>query len=194
MSDRPRRTRLLIGLAAFCCALGWAGVACAAEHDYTFAGDLAFWEIPTFILFILLIRKLGWGSFASGMDDREAKENRLIDEAEQARREAEELLRDHKGRMEAVDEEIRELIAEAHRDAGHTRTEIIEAARREAETLRKRALNEIARARDQSLDEIFDIVNERVIAATEERLATRLTADDQNRLVEQALAQFETTA
>lgn len=187
-------TRLLV----LCCALSCAAVASASEAGggYTwqkFQADLPLWAFPTFILFLIAIRKLGWDSFVTSLNNREAEENRLIEEARQARREAEELLRDHRGKLEAVDETIQELIAEAHRDAEHTRQDIISTARREAETLRNRALHEIARVRDQSLNEVFVTLNERVIAATEVRLAARMTLDVQDRLVEEALAQFETT-
>ena len=195
MHHRHNPVRLVTRLTAMSCALGWTGILCAADGEpYSWRGDLSLWSIPVFILFILAIRKLGWDSLVSGMNDREAEENRLIGEAEQARREAEELLRDHKGRLEAIDEDIRELIAEAHRDAEHTKQDIIATARRESETMRNRALHEIARARDQSLDEIFVTLNERVITATEERLSKQLTADHQSRLVEEALAKFESTS
>ena len=183
--------RIIATLAAFSAA---GGVACAAEEGaYAgIAGDLVFWSIVTFVVFILAIRKLGWGSFVGNMTSREHTIVGLIADAERTQREAEQVLREHRGRLEAIDETTRELLAEARRDAQYTRELILTEARAEAETLRHRALREISRARDQALDEIFDTLTDRVTETTQQRLVTRLTATDQNRLIDEALASLTT--
>ncbi|REJ71099.1 MAG: hypothetical protein DWQ34_17400 [Planctomycetota bacterium] len=191
--QRSLISRIRSILTALFAVFGAVGVAAAADNahgPYSTKGDLALWALPTFLLFLFAVYKLGWESFTRGMQEREETQNRLIGEAEAARSEAEELLRDHRGRMEAVDEEIRELIAEAHRDAEHTRQDIVQSARSEAETIKRRALREIERVRDQSLDEIFLTLNNRVISATEDRIRGRLTPTDHQQLINQALGEF----
>lgn len=188
-----RTSRSLAALSA----VGVADMACAAEgeagHGYAgTAGDLVFWSIVAFVVFVLAIRKLGWGSLVSNMASREQTIAGLVADAERAQRDAEEFLHEHRGRLEAIDETTRELLAEAGRDAQYTRDLILTEARAEAETLRQRALREISRARDQALDEIFNTLTDRVTEATQQQLATRLTATDQNRLIEESLAALTT--
>jgi F-type H+-transporting ATPase subunit b len=182
---------LLAAIAAPCHAAGDA----AGDEAHAYGGlstDLPFWGILAFVGFLVAIKFLGWDSLTSNMKLREEHERGLIKAAEQTRREADEERREHLGRLEAVDEEIREVVDEAHRDAAHTREDILSVARHEADVYRQRALTEISRARDQALDEIFNTLTDRVTDATQQRLVTRLTTTDQNRLIEEALASLTT--
>lgn len=153
-------------------------------------GDLALWSGVTFILFLLVLRVFAWGPLVSGLDRRESRVRQHLADAEAARIKAEQLLADHQGKLEAVQQEVREIIAEARRDAEHTKTEIISAAQTEAEAAKNRALTTIRRATDQALKEIFDQMTQNVTDATEHVLGRALTEGDQERLVDEALAQF----
>jgi F0F1-type ATP synthase membrane subunit b/b' len=160
------------------------------EQGYVFFGDLAFWSLVTFVGFVWAIRKLGWQSFVDGLTERERKENEAIELAENKNHLAQQQLIDRKGQLEAIDETTREFIDEAHRDAERTRADIAASARSESETLKKRALREIERTRDQSLKGLFDLMAMRVIERTEERLSSTLTAADQERLMDESLTEF----
>ncbi len=166
------------------------GLLAAEAHDYSLSSDLPFWAIVAFIGFVVAIKFLGWDSLTSGMRAREENENRLIAEAEGLRRQAAEQLTTQRGVMEALDEEIREVHAEAERDAQHTRSDIRSVAEREAETARERARVEIRRVKDQSLNDVFEQVANRVVQLTEERLRGRLTPTDQDQLIDAALNEF----
>lgn len=170
-------------------------VADAASHGegHAYSGltsDLPFWGVIAFVGFIFAIRKLGWGAFTSGLQGREAEELRLIAEAEDLRRQAAEQLHVQRGQMEALDEEIRAVLAEADRDADHTRRDIRAAADREAATARARVELEISRVKDQTLSELFENFTQRVIDATQDRLRGRLDAAAQDTLIDAALAEF----
>jgi F-type H+-transporting ATPase subunit b len=160
-------------------------------HAYSgLASDLPFWGIIAFIGFILALKKLGWGSFTSGLAGREAEEQRLIDEAEGLRRQAAEQLTVHRGKMEALDEQVREVFAEAERDAEYTRRDIRSVADREAASARARADLEISRVKDQTLNELFESFSQRVIDATQQKLRGSLKPTEQDKLIDEALAEF----
>lgn len=161
------------------------------EHEYTgISSDLPFWGIIAFIGFVLAIKKLGWGSFTSGLAGREAEEQRLIDDAEGLQRQAAEQLQTHRGMMEAVDEQIREVLAEAERDAEHTRSDIRAVANREAANARARADLEVSRVKDQTLNDLFETFSQQVISATQQKLHGGLNQAAQDQLIDEALAEF----
>jgi len=167
----------------------------AAEHGegHEYAGlssDLPFWGIIAFIGFILAIKKLGWGSFTSGLAGREAEEQRLIDDAEGLQRQAAEQLQTHRGMMEAIDEQVREVLAEAERDAEHTRSDIRAVANREAANARARADLEVSRVKDQTLNDLFETFSQQVISATQQKLHGGLNPAAQDQLIDEALAEF----
>ncbi len=191
--------RWMARLATFAVALGAALPVCAAEHaeeahEYSIRGDLPFWTLVTFVGFLFVLKLLGWDALVGSLKQREEREAQLLADADASYQSAQNTLRTHQGRMEAVDEEIRELIAEAHRDAERTRTAILAAAEGEAETLRWRTATAIERTRDQALDEIFETLAQRVTESVEQRVTAGLSAADHDRLVEESLGQFAATS
>jgi F-type H+-transporting ATPase subunit b len=170
-----------------------APAACAAAeaaHDVPLSEDLPLWGLVTFIGFVWVLKKLGWEPLVGGMAERERKENEAIARAEDENRRSQQDLTDRKGELEAIDETTREFIDEAHRDAQRTRGDIVTSARNEAESLNRRALREIERTRDQSLKGLFDAMAMRVVERTQQRLAESLTPEDQQRLMDESLAEF----
>ena len=169
----------------------------AAAHDehpdgvpMDFKGDLALWSLVTFVCFILVLRKFAWSPIISGLDKREGKIRQDIADAESARVKAEQMLADHQQKLETVQDEVKEILAEARRDAEQARQNIAETAKAEADATKQRAIVDIERARDQALNELFDAMAGQVATATEYVLGNGLKPDDQDQLIQQALAQI----
>ncbi|MFP6766849.1 MAG: F0F1 ATP synthase subunit B [Planctomycetaceae bacterium] len=156
--------------------------------------DLALFSLVVFLVFLFVLKKFAWGPLIEGLDQREAGIRAHIEEAEEARRKAEELLAAHGAKLEGVQDEVREIIAEARRDAEHTRDEIVTKAQQEAEATKDRAVAEIERAGDQALKDLFDHMAHQVTAATEHVLERSLQESDQQRLIEEAMAQISAEA
>lgn len=155
-----------------------------------FVGDLAIWSLVTFVVYLIVLKKAAWGPLIQGLDQRESKVKQQIADAEAARVKAEQMLAEHAKKLDKVQDEVKEILAEARRDAEHTKTEIIATANKEAEATRRRAVEDIEHARDVAMKELFDFVSANVIGATEHVLGRALSNDDQNRLVQEALNQM----
>jgi len=151
--------------------------------------DLALFSLIVFLIFVVVLKKFAWSPLMEGLDKRESKVRQDIADAESARVKAEKALTEHEAKLSAVQDEVKEIIAEARRDAEHTKTEIIAAANKEAEALRQRSLDDIERARDQALGTLFDHMAASVGDATEHVLGRALSGEDQDRLIEEALSQ-----
>jgi len=153
-----------------------------------FQTDLAIYTFIVFLGLMGLLGKFAWGPISSGLDKREEGIRQNIADAEEIREKSATLLSDHEAKLAGVQEEVKEILAEARRDAEHTKNEIMAAAQSEAEATRDRALGDIERARDQALKDLFDQVSTQVAAATEHVLGRSLDAADQQRLIDEALA------
>lgn len=184
----PRPVLTAAALTLLAANVGWA--ADAAEHGGGIKNDLPFWGIVAFIGFVIAIKKLGWDSLTSGMAEREANENRLIADAEQLRAATTEQLRLNKGKMESLDELVRQTLAEAQRDADHTRKDIRSAAEQESVLSRQRAEAEISRVQNQSLSDLFAAAAERVAEQAEARIRKGLTPAAQQQLMDAAVGEF----
>ena len=122
---------------------------------------------------------------------REAKIRQDIADAEAHRVKAEAMLRDYQAKLAKSQEEVKEILAEARRDADHAKQEILAATEKESAAMRQRAVSDIERARDQALGDLFDFVSQNVMQATEQVVGRSLTGADHERLVREALANLD---
>jgi F-type H+-transporting ATPase subunit b len=140
------------------------------------------------ILFFGLYTK-AWPKITTALEEREAGIRRAIADAEKARLDAAEMLKQHQAKLDQVQEEVKAILAEARRDAERTKADIMASANTEATATKNRAIAEIERAKDQALNELFDRMANQVAKATEQVVGRSITADDQNRYIREALAQ-----
>jgi F-type H+-transporting ATPase subunit b len=167
----------------------------AAAHDAPpelpgFKGDLAIWSFVTFLVFLFVVSKLAWEPLGGALSAREAKISGDIAAAEANRHKAEAMLRDYETKLAKAQEEVKEILAEARRDAEHTKQEIVAAANREADSSRQRAIADIEQAKNTALTELFEMTFANVVNLTERVLQKGMTSDDQERLVRQAMSEL----
>ncbi len=153
----------------------------------TWRTDMSLYSLAVFLTLLVLLGKFVWGPIMKGLDDREASIKNDIAAAEKARLDSEKMLADYQKKLDAVQDEVREIIAEARRDAEHTKNDIIATAQREAQATQKRAVDEIEQAKDHALSELFSSMSNQVVSATELLLKRAIDSNDRQRLVQDAL-------
>lgn len=151
--------------------------------------DAVLWSIITFGLFVIVLKKAAWGPLIDGLNKREASLHKLVADAQHDRDAAIKMLAEYDQKLKTAESKVGEIIAEARRDADATKADIVATAQREAELTRQRALDEIARAKDQAVNELFSHMRANVVAATERVLARTLNESDHQRLIDEALAE-----
>lgn len=156
----------------------------------SFKTDLALWSLVTFVLFLFVLRKAAWGPMIEGLDSREASLRAAIAEADENQRKSQALLADYEEKLRTAEQTVAEMLAEAKRDAERTTQDMIAKAQGEVEALRNRATEDIGQAKDTALAEVFSSVNAQVAMATEKVLGRALSDDDQERLIQEALAEI----
>ena len=160
------------------------------EGPIEWDSDLALWSLVSFLIILALLAKFAWKPLSEGLYARESRIRQDIASAESARQKAEAMLAEYEGRLEAVQGEVREILAEARRDADVARQNIISDAQREATATQQRAVEEINRAKQQALKELADTLAADVALATEHILGRAVNDQDQDRLIEEALSQL----
>lgn len=169
----------------------------AGGHDegppLDFKADLALWSVIVFVGFVFVLKKMAWGPLVSALDNRETRLLQIVADAEASERKSRELLAEHKAKLDKTQDQVKEILAEAKRDAERTRNDIVSAAQAEAEAAQKRALEAIEQAKKAALLEVMDKTSERIVGAAQYLLGRELTPGDHERLVTEALAQFAET-
>ena len=152
--------------------------------------DLALWSLITFGIFLVVMKKMAWGPLIEGLDKRESDIRAAIAEAEENQRKSQALLAEYEGKLRDAEQTVADMVAEAKRDAERTSQDIVAKAQADVDAMKTRATEDIGRAKDAALAEVFGSVNSRIALATEHVLGRTLSGDDQERLVEEALAEI----
>lgn len=150
--------------------------------------DLAIWSFVTFFVFLFVLQKMAWVPMKTALDQRENQIQGDITSAETLRLKAEGMLKEYETKLSKTQEEVQAILAEARRDAEHTKQEIVATAQREAEANRQRAIADIEQAKNTALTELFDVTSSNVVNLTERVLKRALSGEDQERLVRDAMA------
>jgi F-type H+-transporting ATPase subunit b len=155
---------------------------------------LMIWTIVCFAITFFVLRKYAFGPIQTMIDARREKIEQALAEADNARAEARRLLEEHKKLIGQAKSEAEEILSDARRVADAQR----ERVREETEEDRQRRLEEtrrqIEQATHQALGQIREEVGKLSLLAAEKITRKTLTSDDQQRLIDEALAEIDFAA
>jgi F-type H+-transporting ATPase subunit b len=155
---------------------------------------LMIWTLVAFAVTFFVLRKYAFGPIQKIIDDRRDRIESAIAEADNARSEARELLEQHRALIGQARSESAEILAEARKvsDAqlARVREEAEEERQRRLEDTRKQIDAETARAIDQIRSEVADLT----IEATQRVVGKVLDAEDQRRLIDEAIEGLDFSA
>jgi F-type H+-transporting ATPase subunit b len=152
---------------------------------------LMIWTIICFLATFFFLKKFAFGRIQAVIDERRERIEKSIEEADQARAEARRLVEEHRALIGQAKAQSEEILGEARRIAEAQR----ERVREETEEDRQRRLEEtrrqIEQATQQALGQIRDEVGKLSLAAAEKITRKTLTGADQQRLIDEALAEID---
>lgn len=151
--------------------------------------DPAFWVALAFIIAVLVLWKPAGKMIVGGLDKRSDRIRDELDEARRLREEAQELLASYERKQREAEKEAEGIIAhakeEAERLARRAATEL------EAQVARRRqqALDRIDQAGKDAEREVRAAAVDLALKATRKLLAEKIDAQQQSKLVDQAIAE-----
>jgi F-type H+-transporting ATPase subunit b len=152
---------------------------------------LMIWTIVCFAITYFVLRRFAFGPIQAMIDARREKIEQAIAEADSARQEARNLLEEHKKLIGQAKSESEEILSEARRISDAQRDRV----REETEEDRQRRLEETRRQIDQAtvqaLGQIREEVGKLSMLAAEKITRKTLTTADQQRLIDEALAEID---
>jgi F-type H+-transporting ATPase subunit b len=165
----------------------------AAGHDAELGHpvlDLAIWTFVVFLVLLFVLGRYAWRPMLEGLQKREHNIRAAQEDAERAREQAQRLRAELQAQMDRAAEQVRDLMDAARRDAQHATEEMLARARVEIQKERERLHREIAMARDQALQEIWNQTAQLATLISAKAIRRQLTTDDHRRLVDDAIAEL----
>jgi F-type H+-transporting ATPase subunit b len=155
------------------------------------APGLMIWTLICFGITFYVLKRFAFGPIQKVIDERRERIRRSIEEADNARTEARKLLEEHRALIAQARRDAEEILSEARRIGEAQR----ERTKRDAEEDRQRRLEETKRQIEaetqNALGAIRREVAELALLAAEKVTAKSLTADDQRRLIDDAIRELD---
>ncbi|HSG13550.1 MAG TPA: F0F1 ATP synthase subunit B [Gaiellaceae bacterium] len=155
---------------------------------------LMIWTLICFGITFFVLKRFAFGPIQKTIDERRDRIRAAVDEADRAREEARDLLEQHRQLIADAKGEAATILADARKvaDAQMDRT------KEEAEAERLRRLDETRRQIDAETKRSIDLIRSEVADLTLEATARVtgkvLDAEDQRRLIDEALSELDFSA
>lgn len=143
--------------------------------------------LATFVILLALLKKFAWGPLKEVMDKRERDINKDIDDAEQAKINAQKLEEENRKTLKETQDEVQRILDDAKVQARKQHEEIIHEANVRANGMIETAQSEINSEKERALADINNQVSELSVLIASKVLRKEISEQDQKDLVEKYL-------
>jgi len=148
---------------------------------------LIIWTIITFLILLIILRKVAWKPILAMIDERETTIRQSLEDAEQAREEAEKKMQEYEERLSEARKESRRIIAEGKESAEKIRDDIIAEAQSQKQQMIDDARSQIDAERKKAVQDIRDSVADIAISAASKILQRQLDEKAHVDIIERSL-------
>ena len=141
----------------------------------------------SFLLLIFLVKKFAWGNITSILDARAEKITNDIDQAEAARKKAEELAAKREEELAGSRQEATTILETAKETAEKNKAHILSEANQEALRLKEKAQLEISQNKEEAMDSIKGDVADLTVNLAGKLLSQQLDSEGHRQLIDRYL-------
>ncbi len=153
-------------------------------------GGLLAWTVITFLLLLVILRKIAWKPIIEALENRERDIRDALNAAEKARAEADKVSHDYDEMIKKARSEVQQIVAEGKVTGEKVRVSIEENARLKAAEMLENAKGQIEAEREKAIREIQAVVVDLSVKAATKVIEKNLDTDDNRRLIEKTLMEI----
>ena len=154
---------------------------------------LMIWTLVVFGVSMYVLAKIAFPRIAEALDKRQKAIEDSIETSERIKVEAEQLLDEYRQRLAEARGQADDIVARARKTAENNEAESIAEAKRKREEMMAATRRDIQQETRRAIQEIRNEVADLTVLATEKVTRKTLDAQDQLRLVEEALGELDFT-
>ncbi|HKP88877.1 MAG TPA: F0F1 ATP synthase subunit B [Thermoleophilaceae bacterium] len=155
---------------------------------------LMLWTLIAFGATLYILGKFVFPRVQDALDKRQKAIEDSIEESERAKAEARQLLEEYRQRLQEARAQAEEIVVRARRAAEESERESLDAAKQQREELLAQTRRDIDAETRRAIQEIRNEVADLTVLATEKVTRKTLSAEDQRRLVQEALGELDFSA
>tara|TARA_Y100001970_G_scaffold7287_1_gene8298 strand:+ start:1194 stop:1673 length:480 start_codon:yes stop_codon:yes gene_type:complete len=153
-------------------------------------GGLLFWSVVTFLLLLVVLKKVAWGPIINALEQRENDIKDALNAAEEARKEAEKVSNDYEQSIKDAQRKSQQIIADSKESAEKIKAKIEVDASKKAETMLNDAKIQINAEKENAINEIKSIAVDLSIKAASKVVEKNIDNDDNRKLVNDVIAEI----
>ena len=152
---------------------------------------LAIWTIITFLVLLWLLAKFAWRPMLSALEARRETIRKSLDDAQQARRELEEVNKESSRILKKAHAEAESILSKSRIDAETLREEMKQKARADADAIVREARRQIETETGRALRQIRGEIADLSVEIASKLIRRDLSKEDNSALIEDTLRQLE---
>ena len=146
-------------------------------------GGVIIWTVVIFVILLAILWRWGYPKLVRTVEEREARIQKQLDEAEKANAEAQRLLEEHKKQIAAARSEAQDILGKAKTVSQKERETLLTKAREEYDALLTRARKDIEAEKEKAIQALRREAVELSIAAASRVIESNLDTEANRRLV-----------
>jgi F-type H+-transporting ATPase subunit b len=150
-------------------------------------GGLLAWTVLTFVLLLVVLKKVAWGPILDALEARENEIKDALNAAEKAREEAERVSSDYEDAIRKAQAEAQQIISDAKTAGEKVKLDLEAIASVKADEIIEKAKAQIDAERVKVISEIKTVAVEISLSAAAKVIEKNLDSDDNRKLVNEAL-------
>lgn len=148
---------------------------------------LMIWTVVTFIVLLLILKKVAWKPILSALDKRENDIKEALEQAEKAKDEAKKILDENQANLAKAEEESKKIIEQSLNYAESLKEQMIKDSKEQAKRIVDDASSEIQRKQDAAFTELKGQIAEIAINAAEKIIRESLDAQKSKQVIDKYL-------
>ena len=144
---------------------------------------LIFWTVITFVLLLLLLRKVAWKPILSALDKRESDIKESLEQAEKAKEEAQKILDQNQANLAKAEDESKKIIEQSRAYAENLKEQLMKDSKEQAKKIVEDASDEIQRQKDAAFEELKIQIAEIAVNAAEKIIKQNVDAEKNKQIV-----------
>jgi F-type H+-transporting ATPase subunit b len=144
---------------------------------------LIVWTFITFILLLVILKKVAWKPILTALDNREKGIEDSLNRAEKAKEEAQKILDENRASLSKAEEESKKIIDQSRTYADELKEQMLKQSKEQAQKLIDDAAAEIERKKQSAFEELRNQIAEISVNAAEKIMKETIDAEKNKQLV-----------
>ena len=150
-------------------------------------GGLLAWTVITFLILLVVLKKIAWGPIISALETRETEIRDALNSAEKARKDAEKATNEYEELMRKAQIEAQQIIAEGKSAGERIKNDIEVKASEKADAIIAKAKDQIEVERKNAIQDIRTSVIALSMQAAAKVIEKNLDSNDNRELIDKAI-------